>query len=102
MRIESLLKMLESSPNEPFLWFALAKEYEKAGEQEKAYTFYQKLVEEQPDYIGTYYHFGKWYEQQKQPEKALDIYNRGIEKAKAAGDRHAWSELAEAKMGVEE
>jgi hypothetical protein len=44
---------------------------------------------------------GKAYEQSEQVKKALNIYSRGIEIAKQQDDRHALSELQNAKMNLE-
>jgi tetratricopeptide (TPR) repeat protein len=100
-RLEQLLNMLRQNPD-PFLLFAVAKEYEKSGEVQTATEYYERLIEEFPAYVGTYYHFGKLLEKKEDFESAIDIYNRGLLVSKAAGDNHAASELAEAKMSLED
>jgi len=100
-RLKCLFQFLEDSPNDAFLLFAIAKEYEKSEDQENALAYYQKLLSEQPNYVGTYYHLGKLYEVQNQEEKALAIYTKGMEVARQEGDQHAFAELAGAKLGVE-
>ena len=97
-RLEQLMGFLKASPNEPFILFAVAKEYEKLDGKEKALEFYQKLEHNNPDYIGTYYHLGKLYEQLGEDAKAFQTYKTGMEIAKKAGDQHSLSELAGAKM----
>ena len=92
-RLEQLMSMLENSPNEAFILFAIAKEYEKYDLDKEAFQYYLQLIEIHPDYIGTYYHLGKLYEKNKQPELALEIYQKGMELSKNS-DRHAYAELA--------
>lgn len=101
-RLHKLLQFLESSPGDSFLSFAVAKEYESAGDEERALEYYQRLTEQDPDYVGAYYHLGKLYERRRQYEKARQTYERGMEAAKRAGDRHALSELAGARLALEE
>jgi tetratricopeptide (TPR) repeat protein len=92
-RLEQLLSMLESSPNEAFIIFAIAKEYEKYENDELSFQYYHQLIESRPDYIGTYYHLGKLYEKNQNPSKALEIYQKGMELSRNT-DRHAYAELS--------
>jgi tetratricopeptide (TPR) repeat protein len=98
MRLEKLKAFLKEQPNDPFLLFAIAKEYEKGGDQEKALAQYQLLVQEHADYVGTYYHLGKLLERSGKTAEALQIYRKGMQIARAQGDQHALSELAGAAL----
>ena len=97
-RLELLKSMLEKSPKDSFLLFAIAKEYEGLGENKAALDFFMNLKKSQPDYVGLYYHLGKLYEKNDEVEKAFFTYKDGMEVAKAAGDQHSLSELAGAKL----
>ncbi|MCR9289522.1 MAG: tetratricopeptide repeat protein [Bacteroidetes bacterium] len=97
-RLEQLYNFLENSPNDSFLLFAIAKEYEKLQDKESALKYYLKLTKEDPDYVGTYYHLGKLYERLDQITTAFFTYKRGMVIAKKINDQHAFSELAGAKM----
>lgn len=101
-RLNQIKDFLKNSPNDPFLKYALAKEYEKLGRLNDAVKEYEALVEFDPKYIGTYYHLGKAYEQQNDLSKALEIYKKGMDVAKEIGDKHALSELAGAKLLIED
>jgi tetratricopeptide (TPR) repeat protein len=101
-RLQTLQGLLEESPNDPFLLFAIAKEYEKRSDDDRALAYYQQLHQNTPDYVGLYYHLGKLYERREQWEQALDTYKKGMEVARQAGDQHALSELAGASMNLEE
>lgn len=101
-RLQRLLQFLKSSPDDSFLTFAVAKEYESAGDDEQALSYYGRLLEQDPAYVGVYYHLGKLYERREQYETALQTYEQGMVAAKRAGDRHALSELAGARLALEE
>jgi len=100
-RKEQLEVMLKSDPEDAFLLFAYAKEFEKLNDTSKALEIYQKLLGLDPKYVGTYYHLGKLYEDMDDKEKAIQIYEQGINVTKEAKDLHALSELQSAKMNCE-
>ncbi len=100
-RMQQLLELLQSSPDDSFLLFAIAKEHEGAGELDEALAQYRILEEKDPGYVGLYYHLGKLLEHLEQPEAAKAAYEKGMETAKQAGDRHAWNELSAAHMDME-
>ena len=92
-RLSKLLDFLESDPNDPFILYALATEYNALNDKEKAYSFYLQLTDQHPDYVGTYYHLGKLLEKDDQKEKAIEIYQKGMQVARNKRDMHAFSEL---------
>lgn len=92
-RLTKLLEFLANDPNDPFVLYALATEYNSSNDQEKAFGYYHKLVEEHPTYVGTYYHLGKLYEKNQQKQEAIDIYKKGMQAARMKNDNHAFSEL---------
>ena len=100
-RLLKLEAFLKDNPSDPFLLFAIAKEYEKMEQVENAMNGYLKLKEIKPDYIGLYYHLAKLYEEVQKDLNALEIYKEGIELAKSLGDFHSLSELNNAKMNLE-
>ena len=92
-RLAKLLEFLESDPNDPFVLYALATEYNTSNDTDKALEYYLKLVTDHPDYVGTYYHLGKLYQKLGDSEQALVIYQLGMTAAKSKRDMHAFSEL---------
>lgn len=100
-RISLLTSYLEDSPQDPFLHFALAKEYENMGDLGKAIEKYEYLINQHSDYVGTYYHAGKIYEKVLKYDRALECYDLGLEQANKVRDRHSASELSEAKESLE-
>lgn len=100
-RLVILQRMLASDPNDAFLRYAIAKEYESAGDTAAAIEMLESLRSENPDYTGLYYHLGKLYEKNDQPDIAISIYNEGIRITKSVGDMHALSELQNARTNLE-
>lgn len=100
-RLKQLQNLLENSPNDSFLLYAIAKEYEGLEQVAEALQKFQELTELHPDYVGTYYHYAKLLEKEEETEKALTIYEKGILVAKKIGDQHALGELSNAKINLE-
>jgi Tfp pilus assembly protein PilF len=92
-RIEKLNEFLLASPTDSFLQHALALEYIKLGDDEKAQSLFEELLKREPGYIGSYYHLAKLLERNDHTEEAISIYEKGMAEAKKAGDNHALGEL---------
>lgn len=92
-RLITLLEFLKSDPQDPFVVYALATEYNSLKDVEKAFHYYNILINEHPDYVGTYYHLGKLYEKTDNLSKAVAVYQKGMEVARKKRDNHALSEL---------
>lgn len=92
-RLEKLLEFLQNEPDDEFLQYALATEYLRLNDTEKALQYYENLVKNHPDYVGTYYHLGKLYEALNRKDDAISTYEKGMETAKRKRDNHAFSEL---------
>lgn len=92
-RLEKLLEFLKNEPEDEFLQYALATEYLRLNETDKALQYYETLVNKHPDYVGTYYHLGKLYEALNRKPDAITTYEKGMDIAKQKRDNHAFSEL---------
>ncbi len=92
-RLEKLLEFIKKEPGDPFLKYALATEYLRLGETDKALSYYEELVTKHPDYTGTYYHLGKLYEALGRRQDAINIYETGMKTTRAKNDNHAFAEL---------
>ena len=92
-RLDKLLEFLQNEPEDAFLKYALATEYLRLNQTDKALQYYESLIDHHPDYVGTYYHLGKLYEALNRKSDALNTYQKGMETAKAQRDNHAFSEL---------
>jgi tetratricopeptide (TPR) repeat protein len=96
-RLTQLLEFLQENPNDPFLKYCIALEYDKLNEPEQTLRYFTNLVENHPSYIATYYHLGKFYEKQGLEDQAANTYEKGLQQAQQAKDMHAYSELLNAK-----
>ncbi|TWJ04908.1 transcriptional activator [Mucilaginibacter frigoritolerans] len=92
-RLEKLLEFIKSEPEDPFLKYALATEYLRINQTDKALEYYEDLVNNHPGYTGTYYHLGKLYEALDRKDDALKTYETGIKITREQRDNHALSEL---------
>lgn len=92
-RLQKLFAFLESDPSDPFIKYALATEYTKRLELEKALSFFEDLMTNHEQYVGTYYHAGKLYEKLGRMEDAVKTYQKGMMVAREVRDMHALSEL---------
>lgn len=95
-RLEMLLEMQESNPDDEFLQYAIALEYKKNEQVVEAKKWLEKLVEEKPDYLACYYQLGKLYEEELENEAALETYKKGVEIAEKQSDKKTKGELEEA------
>lgn len=100
-RKEQLERLIVENPNDTFVLFALAKEYQKEDDLEKSAQLFEKLLVVDRKYIGAYYHLGKTYEQLNEVKKALNIYETGILVAQELNNLHALSELKNVKLNLE-
>jgi len=100
-RLDRLQELLKEDPDNSFILFAIAKEYEGLGEKVEALNQYLALIEKDTQYVGTYYHLAQLYEETGDAEAALTTYQKGMAIAQAVKDQHAYSELQNAKMNLE-
>jgi tetratricopeptide (TPR) repeat protein len=96
-RLNQLKDLLQNSPEDSFLLFALAIEYYKQNQLTEAEDHFNKLLKTDPGYVGQYYHYGKLLVETGRLDLALNIYDEGIAIAKAQKDFHAVSELMNAR-----
>ena len=92
-RVEKLLTFLNATPNDCFLNHALALEYVKVGDEEKARKHFEQNMTTDATYVATYYHLGKLLERIGDQAGAISIYEKGMVQAKLAKDMHSYSEL---------
>jgi len=92
-RLEKLLEFFKNEPDDEFLKYALATEYLRLNDTEKALFYYEDLYNNHPKYVGNYYHLGKLYEALKRTDDAIAVYEKGMLIARGARDNHALNEL---------
>jgi tetratricopeptide (TPR) repeat protein len=92
-RLDKLLEFIKNEPEDEFLKYALATEYLRLNQADKALEYYEDLVNNHPNYTGTYYHLGKLYEALNRKQDAINTYEKGMQITKEKRDNHAFSEL---------
>jgi tetratricopeptide (TPR) repeat protein len=101
VRLQRILEMLKSSPEDSFLLFAAAQEYTKQQDFENAPKFYTELLLLYPNYTGAYLHSGKLHELTKNESLAIAEYKKGIEICKKMNASHDLNELQAALINLE-
>jgi len=92
-RLDMLLEFIKNEPEDEFLKYALATEYLRLNQADKALAYYEDLVNNHPNYTGTYYHLGKLYEALNRKPDAITTYEKGMAITREKRDNHAFSEL---------
>ncbi|NNM87097.1 MAG: tetratricopeptide repeat protein [Phycisphaerae bacterium] len=94
-RLEELRKMLAGDPGDPFLRYAMAMEYVKAGDSGQAIAEFQRLIADHPAYVAAYFMCGRALRDRGDKSAAHQIWLQGIAKAREINDPHAASEMSE-------
>jgi tetratricopeptide (TPR) repeat protein len=101
-RLDYILQMLKTEPNDSFLRYALSLEYAKSNEIKKAIETIEALLANDSDYLGAYYQLGKLYEQADNTPLAIETYKKGIAIAQKQNNRKTLGELNEALFLIED
>ncbi len=94
-RIQQLLAFKQEEPNDPFLWYSLALEYQKT-DLALAEEHFVHLLKNHPDYVATYYHLAKLWVKMEKIDDAKAVYEKGMEVAQKVHDQHIFKELKSA------
>lgn len=100
-KLEQLLPLLATEPNDAFLRYALAMEYAKQQRFAEALAEFAELARRHPDYVAGYFMAGRTAEQDGNIPEAKRLYREGIVAAGRTGDRHAAGEISEALAALE-
>ena len=92
-RMQQLQRMLEKSPDDPFLLYGIAMEHKKLGDAARAIEYFDRTIAVDPGYCYAYYQRGQTLEQTGDDAGAKAAYRAGIDAAVKKGDAHARSEL---------
>jgi tetratricopeptide (TPR) repeat protein len=100
-RMQQLQKMLERTPNDPFLLYGLGLEFKKANEPKLALEYLARTIAVDPGYCYAYFQQGQVHELLGDTSSAKSSYLEGIDAAAKKGDAHARSELEGALSMIE-
>ena len=91
--ISSLEKLLGTPRDGALLRYSLGIEYAKAGDPARAAQYLRDAVERDPQYSAAWKALGRSLTDAGLRAEALEAYSRGIEAARAKGDRQAEKEM---------
>lgn len=92
-RLEKLEQMLQTDPEDPFLHYAVAKEYVAQGQIDEGRRRLTAVIETFPDLVASYFQLAQLMAQAGENSEALRTVERGIEVAERVGDAHAAGEM---------
>jgi tetratricopeptide (TPR) repeat protein len=92
-RLDKLKAMLEKSPGDTFLLYAMAMEYRKSGDSKLAIEYFDKVIQHDWGYCYAYHQKGQILEMTGDIEGAKTAYREGINAAQQKRDQHAEEEI---------
>jgi tetratricopeptide (TPR) repeat protein len=101
-RIDMLLKMLETEPEDIFVNYTLGLEYVAELDLERGQSQFNKVLALDPGYVPAYYQLGKLFESQLKNAEALDYFKKGLKKAVEQDKHKTAGEFREAISNLEE
>ncbi len=101
-RIDSLIEMLKSEPEDVFLNYALAVEFVGEKKYAEAETQFLKTVNLNSEYLPCYYQLGQVTEKLKKEKEALEYYKTGLALAQKQNNQKAVNEINEAIFLLED
>src|SRR5208337_3143391 len=100
-RLEKLSAMLEKSPGDTFLLYAIALEHRKSGDPDKALQYLDQVIQHDWGYCYAYHQKGQILESRNDVEGARRAYQQGIDAARKKGDAHAQGEIEAALQSIQ-
>jgi tetratricopeptide (TPR) repeat protein len=91
--ISSLEKLLGTPRDGALLRYSLGLEYAKRGEHARAVQYLREAVERDALYSAAWKALGRSLQESGAPAEAIEAYRRGIEAARAKGDKQAEKEM---------
>jgi thioredoxin-like negative regulator of GroEL len=94
-RREQIEKMLAADPQDTFLRYSLAMEYQKDGHADQALAIFAELMDAEPTYVPACFMSAKLLVGLHRVDEARSALRTGIEAARGQGDSHAAAEMSE-------
>jgi tetratricopeptide (TPR) repeat protein len=92
-RLDKLLKILDTEPNDPFVLYGIAQEHANAECFAEAVAFYDRCLAADASYLYAFYHKAVAQKEMQDEPGAKDTARAGLAAARKAGDFKAQSEL---------
>jgi Flp pilus assembly protein TadD len=100
-RADKLRELLEKSPGDTFLMYAMAMEARKSGNSAEALRLFDQVILHDWGYCYAYHQKGLLLEASGDMEGARAAYRQGIDAAGRKGDAHAREEISAALANIE-
>jgi Flp pilus assembly protein TadD len=100
-RQQKLQALLEKSPGDTFLLYAMGMEHRKSGDAARAVEFFDRVIQHDWGYCYAYHQKGQALESTGDMEGAKAAYLAGIDAATRKGDAHAKEEISAALAQIE-
>ena len=94
-RLAQLEQMRVSDPADPFLTYAIAQEYVGVQNYGAARVEFEGLMARFPEYLPGYYHYALTLCELGEQGWAVEVLGKGLELARAQGDRKTAGEIGE-------
>ena len=94
-RREKIEAMLSDEPDDVFLRYSLAMEFDKEGEHEASLTRFDELIAGDPPYVPAFFMSAQQLARLDRIEDARAKLRAGIDQARSQGDQHAAGEMSE-------
>jgi tetratricopeptide (TPR) repeat protein len=95
-RIEQLKKFIAEDPSDYFCLYALALEYSKINNIQKAIELLKQLIQINSGYLAAYYQLGNLFLLQQNFSEAKETFEKGLEVARLQKDQKTLNELQSA------
>ena len=94
-RREKIEAMLADQPDDTFLRYSLAMEFDKEGDHAQSLQRLRELTADEPPYVPAFFMAGQQLARLDRNDEAREILRAGIEAARAQNDTHAAGEMSE-------
>jgi len=92
-RLEKLLEFTKEQPDDLFLKYALAMEYQGLNDIEKAKEYFEEVIKVDKNHVAAYYQLGKIFEILDIESSAISMYEKGLENARIKNDMRSIREF---------
>lgn len=101
-RIEEIKKMLQESPEDTFLHYALSLEYIRLGKIEDGMNLLRQIRSQTPDYLAVYMKLGKMYHALQDFTNAIESIESGLLVARKQQDFKTLNELQQVLQDIQD
>lgn len=101
-RLEQLRQMLEKTPNDIFVRYAIGLELYKTEDFASAIQHMKMLASEHPSYCPVHFKLGQWYSENDNIEEAVNWLTKALRIAEKENDPKAINEIREALWLLED